>query len=95
MVPELLGQIAYLPIGLELRLFPDFCPLEQSLLAAGVQFGIDFRKDIDRGCPLLLRRKNHREFYTLSEKSVSFALNFFERRQAELEELPEIALIGE
>ncbi len=94
-VPAIVGQLAYQPVGVTLRLFRYGCPLEQMLNAAAEQFAIDYRKVLLANVPLLRRAKIKREFCTMSEKSIAFALHFFDRRQAELEELPEIALIGE
>ena len=94
-VPAIVGQLAYLPVGVTLRLFRFGCPLEQILTAASEQFAVDYCRVVSGGVPWLRRAKNAQEFSTMSQKSVAFALNFFDRRQADLEELPEIALIGE
>lgn len=94
-VPSIVGQLAYQPVGVSLRLFHFCCPLDQTLLAAADQYAVDYRRVLVGNCSLFQRRKIRREFYTMSAKSVGFALHFFERRQAELEELPEIALLGE
>ncbi len=94
-VPPLIGQLAYQPVGVTLRLYRHFCPLDRCLEAAAEQFAIDHKKALIAGVPLFQRRKVLKAFREVSRESIRFARNFFERRQFDLEEVPEIALLGE
>lgn len=94
-VAESVGQLSYQPISNALRLIRLGSSLDQALAVAADVFAREYRKIVVSGAPLLKRGKLRHEFCTISENSVAFALNFFDRRQAELEEVPEIALIGE
>lgn len=93
--PWMIGRLSFLPVRVTLGLHSKCWPLEKILPAASERFEADYRHLVSSGAPFFARRKIRQEFCTLGEKSVDFALHFFERRQAELEELPEIALLGE
>ncbi|MBS1716239.1 MAG: hypothetical protein JSS72_00730 [Armatimonadetes bacterium] len=94
-VPPLIGQLAYQPVGVALRLYRHFCPLDRCLEAAAEQFAIDHKRVLLQGVPFFQRPRVMRAFRQVTADSVRYALNFFDRRQYEIEEVSAIALIGE
>lgn len=94
-VPRITGELAYQPVSTINRLYAYNYPLDRSLRAAAEQFTQDQKKALLKGVPFFQRRKVMQEFTAIAHQSVTFALNFFERRSYNLEELPEIALLGE
>lgn len=68
-------------LDLSLSMIIDqFCQINKAEIAGGGLFG---------------RMRSRREFMNAANESFGFALSFFERRLADLDELPEIALLGE
>lgn len=94
-IAALVGALAKEPIDIFVALHRRMCPLDMSLSVACDDYCQRHDQDIIAGWSWLQRRKARREFGRLAEQSYDFALMFFERRQAGLEELPEIALLGE
>ena len=94
-VPAVMGELSYQPVSTTLSLFNSCYPLERSLSAAAAQFAEDQKKAILKGVPFFKRRGVLSEFNQVSARSVLFALNFFSRREQDLDEVPEIALLGE
>lgn len=92
---DTIARLAYQPVEVVLKLYRYGCGLEQILIASADQLAEDYADALKKGCPWFRRRKNRQEFFTQAEESVHFALHFFDRRQADLEELPIIAMIGE
>lgn len=93
--PYMIGRIAYRPVSVTIAGFDKFVPLDVCLGRIGETFGRENRRALFVGTPLWQRRRTLAEFQVLAEKSVLYALNFFERRQAELDEVPQIAMIGD
>lgn len=94
-VPRITGELSFQPVTTTLRLYHSFYPLDRSLHAAAAQYLQDQRKTLLKGVKFFHRRRVLLEFNAVSRQSVEFALNFFERREQSVEEVPEIALIGE
>jgi len=94
-MPYMIGRLSYRPLSAAISEFEFFTPIGHTLRAIATRFSKDYRRAMFVRCPLWQRRKTLAEFSTLSEKSVYYAINFFERRQASLDEVAEIALIGE
>jgi len=69
--------------------------LDLSLSMIIDQFSEAHRHEIAMGCGFFGRWRSRREFQIAANDSYGFALGFFERRLAEIEEVPEIALLGE
>ena len=98
MVPEapyMIGRIAYRPLSVAIASFDQFIPIDVSLRRMSINFGRENRRAMYVGTPLLRRRRTLAEFQLVAEKSLFYALNFFERRQADLEEVAQIAMIGD
>ncbi len=94
-VPSFIGRIAELPLRAYLPLYRRLCPLYQSLDLVGHSLAHEHRSMIFEGWPWLKRRVASNLFENTWRESAEFALHFFDRRQADLEEVSEIALIGE
>jgi hypothetical protein len=93
--PYMIGRLSYRPLSAAIGEFETVRPLRETLGVISARFTKDCRRAMFVGCPLWRRRKTLAEFSSTSEKSVFYAINFFERRQACLDEVAEIALIGE
>ena len=78
-----------------LPLYQGLSPIEASLSSVSAEYLAAHRNEIVAGVALFKRGRTRREFSKSLEQSHVFALAFFERRQADLDEVPEIALLGE
>ncbi len=93
--PVAVGRCAERPLKIALPLLRRLCPLESCLAEATEQYISENRYGIRLNWSVFQRRRALREFRKQAELSTGFALHFFERRQYDLEEVPEIALLGE
>jgi len=89
------GRLAGNPLRLGLALRRQFLPLQRVLDIAADRFHIDHKRDVLSDTWLLSRRRTMKEFRAATDESVQFSLAFFDRRRCGLEELSEIALLGE
>ena len=80
---------AYIP------LYRRLCPLSRALEIVAATMVSQNASMILEGWSWFRRRAAMRMFQATLRESADFALHFFERRQADLEEVPEIVLIGE
>lgn len=94
-LPLAISRCAERPLELALPLLKRLCPLDSCLSESTKRFTFESRFGIRQGWPLLKRRTAAREFRKQAELSTGFALQFFERRLYALDEVSEIALIGE
>lgn len=92
---HVVGRISYLPIRSYLPLYRRLCPISRALELISGALVAENKGLITEGWPWFRRKSAVRAAGSSLEESTSFALNFFERRQSDLEEVPEIALIGE
>ena len=93
--PVAVSRCAERPLRIVAPLLQRLCPLDTCLQEATDQFVAENMYGIRLNWPLFGRRKALEEFRKHSQLSTSYALHFFERRQYDLEEVPEIALLGE
>jgi len=93
--PSLVGRLAYRPLQAYLALYRRLCPLEQALQIASDIYIQDHPSAAYEGWPWWARAKAMRRFREAGEDSVRFAKLFYERRQSDLEEVAEIAVLGE
>jgi hypothetical protein len=93
--PSQVGQLAHQALELYIPLYGQMTPLDQALRTMAEGFAVEHQMTVRAGWPWLQWRRANREFRAVSAASVAFAANFFERRQCALEEVPEIALLGE
>lgn len=94
-IPQLIGQVAAMPIRGYLPLYRRLCPLSVALGIVAEAIARDNKAMIFEGWPWFRRKAAWRIFGASVDESKSYALHFFDRREADLEEVPEIALIGE
>lgn len=92
---EQFGKLTYQPLVTYLALYRRLCPLDQSLRAATEEFRYEHLGEIREGWGWFSGGNGIRGFNKIAEDSIRFALMFFERRQHGLDEVPEIALLGE
>lgn len=92
---SLVGNISWLPLRAYFPLYRRMCPLSRSLDLVGRAIVEENRAMIVEGWPWLKRRLAIRSFAELLNESERYAMHFFERRQADIDEVREIALIGE
>jgi len=93
--PVAVSRCAERPLRIALPLLHRLCPLETCLEEAMEQFIAENHYGIRMNWPWYRRRAAVREFRRHAQDSLAYALHFFERRQYDLEEVPEIALLGE
>ncbi|HWD37711.1 MAG TPA: hypothetical protein VG944_02600 [Fimbriimonas sp.] len=93
--PHRMGRIFERLLDCYLPLYHRLCPLDLCLSVICDDFTYSHRKEIAQGVPLLSRSAAKRTFHSLADQSFAYALTFFERRQAGIEEVAEIALLGE
>lgn len=89
------GKLSGSPLRISLALRKQFLPLQRVMEIATEVFCRDHRSEILADVFLLQRPRMLRLFREASQDSVDFAIHFFERRRAGLEEVSEIALLGE
>lgn len=94
-VAHVIGRVAHLPLTSYLPLYRRLYPLGAALELVSEAFIHENRGMIFEGWPWFKRRAAMRTFEESMRESVAYARHFFERREADLEEVPEIALIGE
>ncbi len=90
-----IGRLAREPLFDYLPLYHRLYPLEIALMKTAEDFLERHRQEEWAGWSIFKRRQAVTAFRACAIESVTFARNFFERRQLGLQELPEIALLGE
>lgn len=93
--PALVSRIAHRVLQAHLALYRRLCPLEQALSLAKESVLQDHPRIGFADWPWWKRSSAYRKFKQISEDSMKYAVNFFSRREAGEDEVPEIALIGE
>ncbi len=94
-LPELMGRMALEPIYEYLPMYRRLYPLDLALPQVATDFLHHHVSTARDGWSWLRRSKASSCFKGIANRSVKYALNFFERQQAGLEEVPEIALLDE
>lgn len=92
---QVISRLSGNPLRLGLTLRRQFLPLQRVLDIAADRFLSECKRDLLSDTWILRRPRTMKEFRLASEDSVKFALAFFDRRRCGLEELSEIALLGE
>src|SRR5579885_2288590 len=93
--PSLVGRLAYRPLQQYLALYRRLCPLEQALQIAADVYAHDHPSAATDGWPWWYRGRASKRFREASEDSIRYACSFFERRELDIEEVPEIAVLDE
>jgi hypothetical protein len=94
-MPSLMGKLAMKPLKMHLSQHPELVPVRRCLEIVLEEFLLEHEPAIVAGWPMLGRRKARRLFAQLGWESLEFAQLFYERRECGIEEVPEIALIGD
>lgn len=94
-IPQLIGRVSSLPFQTYLPLYKKMCPLAIALDEVGQTIASENKAMIYEGWSWFKRKSALRVFLASLHESKEFGLHFFERRQADVDEVPEIALIGE
>ncbi len=95
LTPGEIGALSTESLRLFVPLYVRLLPLEHMLTAIAERYMAKHRRAITGSFNPLTRRRRLEAFRRSADTSISYALNFFERRQVGLEEVREIALIGE
>jgi hypothetical protein len=95
MFPAAVSRCAERPLRIALPLLKQLSPLETCLEEAAERYISENIYGIRMNWPWYRRKAAVREFRRHTQTSLTFALHFFERRQYDLDEVPEIALLGE
>lgn len=89
------GRLAQLPLQSAIPLLRRHSPLAVCLGVATSDYLASHRQDIRHGWGWLRTRHGEQLFGDLAATSQMMAMNFSERRKADLDEVREIALLGE
>jgi hypothetical protein len=95
MLPIYLAKLSAHPLEIYFPLYRRLCPLDHCLNHVIDAYTREHDSAIRDGWNLFQRRRAMKDFQDAAEQSATYAKHFFERRQADLDEVPEIALIGE
>jgi hypothetical protein len=93
--PSVIGRFAAEPIYSYMTAQTHLLPFEYYLEIALKEYDTEHRRPAVKAWPWYLRRRGLREYHAANRDSLAFAQHFFERREADLEEVPEIVLLGE
>jgi len=93
--PHAVAQLAERPLRLALPMLHRVNSLETCLREICDQYVKENTSSIRSGWPWYRWHGARQEFLRTMNESLSFTLHFFERRQYDLQEVPEIALLGE
>lgn len=94
-MPMLMGRLAKRPLQIHLSQHPELVPVQRCLEIAVEEYSREHDSSIVAGWPLYGRRKARRQFEQISRDSLDYARRFYERRECGIDEIPEIALIGD
>lgn len=94
-VPILIGRLAKRPLQIHLSQHPELVSLSRCLEIAVEEFTKEHEATIRAGWSFLSRGRARRAFDRISADSLAFAKRFYERRECGIDEIPEIALIGD
>jgi len=92
---QLIGMLAREPMIAYIPLYRRPCPLDLCLQTVSDEYFAAHREEIALGSNWFTRRSLYRQYKHVELQSLCYARGFFERRQAGLEEVKEIALLGE
>jgi hypothetical protein len=93
--PNAVSRCAERPLRIALPMLKQLSPLETCLEESAKKYISENMYGIKMNWPWYHKRAAVREFRRQTQESLTFALHFFERRQYDLDEVPEIALLGE
>lgn len=94
-IPHVVGRLASLPLEKYLQIYKNVFPLQVAAETIADQILESQRELIQEGWRCWQRRRAQRAFRNSLDESIKFSYYFYERRQADVEEVPEIVLLGE
>lgn len=94
-MPMLLGRLAKRPLQIHLSQHPELVPVRRCLEIVAEEFTREHEAALVADWPFFLRGRGRRLFEQVGRESLGYALRFYDRREYGLEEVPEIALIGD
>jgi hypothetical protein len=94
-LPHVIGRLATLPIEAYLPLFRKLVPLDVCLNLIIDKIASDHLEMVVEGWSWWRRKKAMAKFREVAQESANYAYHFFERRQADIDEVPQIVLLGE
>lgn len=89
------GRLSAAPLRLAMALRRQLLPLSKTLELASDVYYRDHKNEVGQGTWIFGRKQLNATFCQATEDSIRYALNFFDRRRAALEEVREIALFDE
>lgn len=92
---SLVASVAGRTMQTYLMLYRRICPLDSALAIARDVFLEEHRGIAGEGWLWWQKARARKRFRTAADESLAIALHFYDRREADLDEVPEIALIGE
>lgn len=92
---QVVAKLSSSPLRVSLALRKQFLPLQRVLEISSDIFCRDHRGDITSDSWMFGKLKTVKLFKLLADESIRFSLCFLERRRVGLEEVSEIALLGE
>lgn len=93
--PSVVGRFATEPIYCYMAQRLRLLPFDYYLEIALSEYEAEHKKHAIKGSPLWARRRAAKSFHAANRESLAFARNFLERREEDLDEVPEIVLLGE
>ncbi len=93
--PLTVSRMAERPVRIAIPLLQRLCPLESCMHQATEQFISENLFGVRLHWPWFRKGAAVKLFRRHAQESAGFAVRFFQRRQCDLEEVPEIALLGE
>jgi hypothetical protein len=94
-VPTLVGQVSERPVRIASIMQRQRYTLDRCLELAQEVFVRDHIEPITEGWGWFGKNAGLTKFREIGEESIHYAMHFFDRLEAGLEEVPEIALLGE
>jgi hypothetical protein len=94
-MPVLLGRLAKKPLQIHLSQHPELVAVDRCLEIVVEEFCKEHEATIVAGWHPFARRKAKKAFERVTHDSLAFANRFYDRRECGIDEIPEIALIGD
>jgi hypothetical protein len=94
-MPMLLGRLAKRPLQIHLSQHPELVPLQRCLEIVVEEFTREHDSAIISGWAFYARHRARRIFAEVGQESLAYARRFYERRECGVNEIAQIALIGD
>jgi hypothetical protein len=94
-MPLLLGRLAKRPLQIHLSQHPELVPVRRCLEIVVEEYTNEHETAITADWPFYRRSRARKLFEAIGRDSLGFAYRFYQRQECGIEEVPEIALIGD